>query len=104
MNTQESLNEQSKAIYDHLANVIDIDDANQMSVAILADLIGRYRDCQADIDENGLVLVSSTGNVRANPVTTYQAKIIPQIRSLFLELNIYKRDDAIDPLKEFMND
>ncbi len=102
MRNPKNLNAKSKVIFNELCKLIDVDESNIYPVTILADLISRYHQCQKEIDANGITVVSATGVIRQNPATSYQLKLVPQIRNLFSELGFYNDKPAVDPLAEFL--
>lgn len=97
-----TLNAKSKAIYKRLSKLIEIDESNIDSLTILSDLISRYHECQAEIDKHGIIVTSSTGVIRQNPATSYQLKLVPQIRALFSELGLYDQAGDADPIQTFL--
>lgn len=104
MQSPKELNSTGKSIFRRIAKIVTVDDRNLHAVTILADLLARYREAQADLNANGLVFVSSQGVPRANPASNFILKVVPQIRALSGELGLYDTPDSgdNDPLAGFM--
>ena len=106
MRSPNELNAVGKTIFRRLAKIVTADERNIHTLTILADLLARYRECQEDLNRNGLVFVSSQLVPRANPAVNFILKVVPQIRALSLELGLNKQKDSSgsDPLADFLAD
>lgn len=69
---------------------------SELDVACLASYCQAYatvQDCQAHIDDEGLVIETTKGNVKTNPYTTVQTNALKDLRMLAtqLGLSVYSR-------------